>query len=381
MAHRLRRVDVVSTGSYLPGDPISNADVERLVGPLPEEILDGLQVKSRHWIVDPLTGEHRESNSDLAYRATAQALERAGVEPDQVDLLVASTASPDYLLPPMVTLLQERLGLRACTTLELRSGCAGFVEAMDVARMYLERGIKQTAVVVGSEVISPLLVPVYRGIEPNRIRMRDRMNPYNFGDGAGALVLQATDQDADGGIIGGALACVGGARSPGMQIVGAGGTHAPLHHSLGAKRLIELKVDLIESGRFTPYVITEAMQETLRAAGVGAEAVDLCVIPEGNAGYITEELEEAGLLTPAWLALQPKIFENLALVGATGSAAVPVAMDYAWETGAVKPDDLVMLLAIETSKWKYGGMIFTWTAAPLTGTKAEPVPAAATRGA
>ncbi len=79
MAHRLRRVDVVSTGSYLPGDPISNADVERLVGPLPEEILDGLQVKSRHWIVDPLTGEHRESNSDLAYRATAQALERAGV--------------------------------------------------------------------------------------------------------------------------------------------------------------------------------------------------------------------------------------------------------------------------------------------------------------
>ncbi len=371
MAAKLRQVRVTSTGSYLPGDPISNEDVERLVGPLPEEVLEGLQVKSRHWIIDPATGEHRHSNSELAYRATVRALERAGIEPGQVDLIVASTASPEYLLPPMVTFLQERLGLRACATIELRSGCAGFVEAMDVARLYLERGLKQTAVVVGSEVISPLLVPVFRGVAPNRIRMRDRMNPYNFGDGAGVVVLQATDgEPGPGGVIGGAIACVGGAKAPGMQIVGVGGTHAPLHQQVTARRLIDLKVDVIESGRFTPYVITEAMQATLAAAGLDAGAIDLCVIPEGNAGYITEELEEAGLLTPEWLALQPKIFENLALVGATGSAAVPVAMDYAWETSTVRAGDTVMLLAIETSKWKYGGLTFTWTAPPLAAASA-----------
>ncbi len=376
MAAELRQVRVSSTGSCLPGDPISNEDVERLVGPLPDDVLAGLQVKTRHWIIDPATGEHRQSNSELAYQATVQALRRAGIEPGQVDLIVASTASPEYLLPPMVTFLQERLGLRACATIELRSGCAGFVEAMDVARLYLERGIKQTAVVVGSEVISPLLVPVFRGVEPNRIRMRDRMNPYNFGDAAGAMVLQAVDAESGTGVIGGAIACVGGAKGPGMQIVGAGGTHAPLHQQLSARRLIDLKVDIIESGRFTPYVITEAMQATLTAAGVDAGAVDLCVIPEGNAGYITTELAEAGLLTPEWLALQPKIFENLALVGATGSAAVPVAMDYAWETGTVRTGDTVMLLAIETSKWKYGGMTFTWTAPPLAAGNA-PVAAVA----
>jgi 3-oxoacyl-[acyl-carrier-protein] synthase III len=374
MPARLRQVRVLSTGAYLPGDPISNEDVERLVGPLPSDILDGLQVKTRHWIIDPVTGEHRDSNSGLAHRATMQALERAGVEPGEVDLIVTSTASPEYLLPPMATFLQERLGRRSCSAIEVRSGCAGFVEAMDVARLYLERGIKRTAVVVGSEVISPLLVPVFRGVEPNRIRMRDRMNPYNFGDGAGALVLQATDGEAadpgEAGVMAAALECVGGTKAPGMQIIGAGGTHAPLHEQLTARRPIDLKVDVIESGRFTPSVITEGMRATLAAAGIDAGAVDLCVIPEGNAGYITDELEEAGLLTPEWLKLRPKIFENLALVGATGSAAVPLAMDYAWQTGNVRTGDTVLLLAIETSKWKYAGLVFTWTASPLAGDRA-----------
>jgi 3-oxoacyl-[acyl-carrier-protein] synthase-3 len=353
--------------------------VERLVGPLPADILDGLQVKTRHWIIDPATGEHRQSNSELACHAAIQALERAGVEPAEVDLLVTSTASPEYLLPPMVTFLQERLGLRSCASIEIRSGCAGFVEAMDVARLYLERGIAKTAVVVGSEVISPLLVPVFRGIDPKRIRMRDRMNPYNFGDGAGAMVLQATEDDCAGGVLGSALACVGGTKAPGMQIIGTGGTHAPLHEQLAGRRPIDLKVDVIESGRHTPHVIVEAMRATLAAAGLRGDEIDLCVIPEGNAGYITTELEEAGLLTPEWLALEPKIFENLALVGATGSAAVPLAMDYAWRTGAVQAGQTVMLLAIETSKWKYGGLAFTWTAAPLPAQGARVAAAAGSR--
>jgi 3-oxoacyl-[acyl-carrier-protein] synthase-3 len=78
---------------------------------------------------------------------------------------------------------------------------------------------------------------------------------------------------------------------------------------------------------------------------------------------MVEELEEAGLLTPEWIALKDKIYENLTEVGATGSAAVPLALDDAWKKGRVKPGDRVMLLAIETSKWKYAGTVFTWTAA------------------
>jgi 3-oxoacyl-[acyl-carrier-protein] synthase-3 len=367
---------MASTGSYLPGDPITNEEMERLAGGVPEDVLEGLQVKTRHWCVDPDTGEHRESNSEMAHKAVIEALELAGLEPEQVELLIVSTASPEYHLPPTSTFVQEKLGLTQCATMDIRSGCAGAVEALDVARMYLERGAYNTAVVVGSEAISPLIVPVFLGQDPNRVRMRDKLGIYSFGDGAGAMVLTSHEDSGDGIRGSAALACVGGEKKPGMQVIG-GGTHAPIHKQLEAKRLIELKVDVVESGRFTPFVLTEGLKDTLERSGVSAEEVDMCVIPEGNATYMTDELREAGLLTPEWLELEPKIFENLTLVGATGSAAVPIAIDYAWKTGAVKQGDMVMLLAIETSKWKYGGMVLPWTADPVPAGRADLSQAAA----
>lgn len=348
------RATIVATGSYLPGEPITNEQMEALVGPLPPDILAGLQVERRYWMVDPATGEHRVNNSVMSYHATVQALERAKIDASEVDLLVCATASPDYLLPPLAVFLQEQLGLKRCAVVEVRSGCAGAVEAMDIARLYLEAGQYKTAVVVGSEAISPLLVPVFLGKSPEQIRMRDRMNPYNFGDGAGAAVMRLSDNDR--GILGSAMASVGGDRKPGMQIVGAG-THAPIHEQIKARRLVDLKVDVVESGRFTPYVLTEGLAETAKRCNVPIESIDVCIIPEGNAGYITEELEAAGLLTPEWVALEGKIVENLANVGATGSAAVPLALDDAIKTGKVQPGNRVMLLAIETSKWIYAGMV------------------------
>ena len=354
---------MTSTGSYLPGDPITNEEVERLAGGVPEDVLEGLQVKTRHWSVDPSTGAHNDSNSEMAHKAVLEALELAGMEPGEVELLVVSTASPEYHLPPTSTFVQEKLGRRACPAIDIRSGCAGAVEALDIARLYLERGDYGNAVVVGSEAISPLIVPLFLGQDPNRVRMRDKLGIYSFGDGAGAMVLKAVDGDGNG-MLRSAIACVGGEKKPGMQVIG-GGTHAPIHEQLEAKRLIELKVDVVESGKFTPYVLTEGLKDTLERSGVKAEDIDMCVIPEGNATYMTDELREAGLLTPEWTALEPKIFENLAMVGATGSAAVPLAVDYAWKTGQVERGDMVMLLAIETSKWKYGGMVLPWTADPV----------------
>ncbi|MGA2925169.1 MAG: 3-oxoacyl-ACP synthase III family protein [Solirubrobacteraceae bacterium] len=370
----MKQVQMVATGSYLPGDPITNEELEQFAGGLPDDVLEGLQVKTRHWIADPLTGEQSETNSEMATKATRQALELAGIEPAEVDLLVMSTASPDYHLPATVTFVQEALGLERCAAIEFRSGCAGAVEALDLARMYLERGQYSTAVVIGSEAISPLMVSIWLHQDPKRVRMRDRLGIYSFGDGAGAMVLTAND-DGDGGVLGSAIACVGGARKPGMQVVG-GGPHQPFHKQLAAKRLIDLKVDVVESGRFTPHVLTEGMRATVAAAGISADAVDVCIIPEGNAEYMTDELREAGLLTAEWTALQPKIYENLGEVGATGSAAVPLCVDHGWKHGKLVPGQIVMLLAIETSKWIYGGWVFPWTAAPVpTAAAAQPASA------
>jgi 3-oxoacyl-[acyl-carrier-protein] synthase III len=361
----VRQVKIVSTGSYLPGDPIDNETMERLAGGVPEDVLEGLQVKTRYWCVDPETGEHLESNSDMAAKAAREALDLAGMEPDDAELLVVSTASPEYHLPPTATFVQEKLGRESMASVDFRSGCAGAVEALDFARMHLERGDYENAVVVGSEAISPLCVPIFLAGGPNKVRMRDRLGIYSFGDGAGAMVLRADDGNDGMGIFGAsAIGCMGGSRKPGMQVIG-GGTHAPVEEQRAAKRLIELKVDVVESGRFTPYVLTEGLKVTLERAGVTADSVDHCIIPEGNATYMTDELRQAGLLTDEWTTLEPKIFENLSMVGATGSAAAPLALDYGWKTGAIKQGDIVMLLAIETSKWKYGGIVLPWTAGPV----------------
>ena len=365
---------MLSTGSYLPGEPITNEQLETYAGGLPEDVLEGIQTKTRHWVADPETGEQSETNSDMAHKASVEALELAGLTPEDVDLLVVSTASPEYHLPPTSTFVQEKLGIDRLPAADIRSGCAGAVEALEFARMYLESGRYETALVVGSEAISPLIVPVFLGQDASRVRMRDRLGVYAFGDGAGAMVLRGEDGDGDG-VNGSVIASVGGGRKPGMQVIG-GGTHAPVHEQLAAKRLVEMKVDVVESGRYTPYVLTDALKDTLAASGAEAGSIDMCVIPEGNATYMTDELREAGLLTPEWTTLEPKIFENLALVGATGSAAVPLALDYAWKTGAVHQGDMVMLLAIETSKWKYGGWVFPWTAAAVPDDKAVPAAAA-----
>jgi 3-oxoacyl-[acyl-carrier-protein] synthase-3 len=356
-------VQILGTGSYLPGAPIDNATLERFVGPVPADVLEGIQVLQRHWIADPETGEHSESNADMAAAACARALQAAGVRAEDVGLLVMSTASPDYLLPPMVTLLQDRLGLAQCCTLEIRSGCAGFVEALEMARLMLESGACDTALVVGSEAISPLLVPVFRGRDPERIRMRERLGLYSFGDGAGAVVLRREDSSAVGrGLSPAAFRCVGGGRPPGMQIVG-GGTATPIHQQLSARRLIDLQVDVVASARLTPGVIAQGLSDVLARAGLAASEVDLCVLPEGNAAYLTEEMERAGFSSEDWQTVQPRIAENLSTVGATGSAAVPLALDEAWRSGRVQPGANIMLLAIETSKWKYAGTVAAWTAA------------------
>lgn len=336
-------VHVIGTGGYLPGDPVSTDKIEALVGPLPDEVRDGLSIKQRHWMIDPTTGEHRENNSDMAYQATVRALESANLE--EVDLLILSTGTPDYPLPPVVNLVQERLGLKECATLEIRSGGAGVVQGMDIARMYLERGVYRTAAVVGSEAISPVLAPVFLGRDPMSIRMRDRMPLYMFGDGAGAIVLRASPEP--GGLRGGTMRGIGGDRPPGIISVG-GGTHAPLHSQLAARRLVDLRVDVVGAAAFTPVMISRAISETLSACAL--DRVDVSVIPEGNVGWMSElpGIDAAGT-----------VVDSLLTMGAVGSAAIPLFLDDAIRSGQIRPGQEVMLIGIESTKWIYAGTVFS----------------------
>jgi 3-oxoacyl-[acyl-carrier-protein] synthase-3 len=357
-----RRVSFLATGAELPGDPIDNAALERLCGPLPEDILAGMEVRSRHWIADPETGEHRTGTSEMAAAAARQALRRAGIEAAEVDLLVMSTASPEHALPAAVTFVQERLGLERCAVVEVRAGCVGAVQALDYARRMLADGTYRTALVIGAESISPVLVPVYLGRDPYRVRMRDRLTLYTFGDGAGAVVLRAGEEgSAADDPLGHTFAtqCLGGARKPGMQVIG-GGTDAPLAEQRARARLMDIRLDVPGTAEFGPQVFVAGMRDMLDRSGLSMSEIDVCVLPEGNAEYFSKEFEAAGLGADEHAALQKNIVENLADVGATGSAAVPLALDAGVVAGRVGPGDTVLLLAIEASRYLYAGLTLTW---------------------
>jgi 3-oxoacyl-[acyl-carrier-protein] synthase III len=357
---RVRPVEILALGACLPGEPIGNEDLGKLCGPLPADVLAGLQIKRRHWLVDPATGQHTTSNSKMAEAAARNALERAGLEPGDVDLIVLSTASPEYHLPTSASYVQEHLGLERCALIEIRAGCAGAVQALDIARRNVADGTCQTAVVIGTEAISPLLAPMYLGVEPHEVRMRDRLSLYNFGDGAGAVVLRAGTEGT--GVTANyayASACLGGRWRPGMQVIG-GGTDIPLARQSSRKRLMDIRLDAAGIAKFGPLVFVAALQDLLRRAGLRLSDIDACVLPEGNAEYFTSELEAAGMSREDYGQIQDKIVENLSDVGATGSPAVLLALDAGVKKGRIRPQDTVLLLAIEASRYVYAGLSLRW---------------------
>lgn len=355
-------VQLIGTGGYLPGEPIDNARIESLAGALPEDVVADIGIQARHWIVDPASGAHREGATDMAVAAADRALAAAGVGAEQVDLLVVATATPEYPLPPMANLLQERLGTGVCTTWDLRSAGAGAVQAIEQARLHLLAGSSRTALVIGVEATSPALVPIYQGKDPGKVRIRDRIPMYMFGDGAGAVVLQREESShRGGGILASTSAAIGPDRPPGIQVVG-GGTHAPIHEQVAARRLITLKVDVVSAGHFAPSLVAEAIGETLEAAGVGAESVDVCVVPEGSSGWMQEAFDEGVVTRDEWAKVSGRFVDSLATRGALGCAGPLICLDDAVRSEGIAPGSKVLLVGIESTKWVYAGVLLDWPA-------------------
>lgn len=364
----MARARITGVGGYQPGEPIGNDMIEELAGALPPEVLEGLSIQQRFWLIDPYTGEHRESNADMAAEAARRALDSAGLKPEHIDGIILSTGTPEYTLPPTVGLVQEQLGLEKVATMELRSAGAGAVQALEIARLQIMAGTRRRVLVIGSECISPVLAGTYLAMPKEKIRMRDRVPIYMFSDGAGAIVVEASD-DESRGLEPGAEQAIGGNRKPGIHAVG-GGTFKPLVEQQRAKRLVDLRVDVVGAGEFTPVMVLEALSGTLGAAGSTPAELDWCLIPEGNVGWLLDSMEEQGTLNADFKALEGKVFDNLADTGACGSAAVPLFLDHAWRSGMIEVGQRVSLIGVEATKWIWAGITLDWTAPAPSATEA-----------
>ncbi|MDY0055306.1 MAG: beta-ketoacyl-ACP synthase III [Methyloversatilis sp.] len=308
---------ITGTGGYLPGAPVSNHDlVARGIETSDEWIADRTGIRFRHF-----AAEH-EHSSDLALNAGRKALEMAGREAGEVDLIIVATSTPDQVFPSTACLLQHKLGNRAATAFDVQAVCSGFVYALTIAEKFIRSGSHKCALVVGAEVFSRIL------------DWSDRGTCVLFGDGAGAVVLEASDEP---GILSSVLHADGHYHDilsvPGQVCNGA----------VAGKPLLQMDGQAVF--KFAVRVLGDTAIELMQAAELPMTALDWLVPHQANIRILQSTAKRLDMS-------MDKIVITVAEHGNTSAASVPLALDIAVRDGRIKRGQNVMLEGVG------GG--FTW---------------------
>lgn len=314
---------IAGTGSYLPGVPVTNDDlVARGIETSDAWIVERTGIRSRHLAAADVTA------SDLAYQACQRALEAAGRRPDEIDLIILATSTPDFIFPSSAALLQNKLGIRnGAAAFDVQAVCSGFVYGLSIAEKFIASGSHRCALVVGAEIFSRIL------------DWDDRGTCVLFGDGAGAVVLEASDSP---GILATALHADGHFSDilsvPG-QVSGGKVIGSPF-----------LQMDGQAVFKFAVKVLSEVAIEVLDAAGMSVAQLDWMIPHQANIRILQSSARKIGL--PA-----EKVIVTVERHGNTSAASIPLALDEAVREGRIKRGDSVLLEGVG------GG--FTWGAALL----------------
>jgi 3-oxoacyl-[acyl-carrier-protein] synthase-3 len=324
--HVPRYARITGTGSYLPTRRLTNDDLarqlaQRGVETSDEWIVERTGIRARHFVDEGM------NCSDLAVRAGRQALEAAGLQAGDIDLILVATSTPDMVFPSTACLVQQKLGVHGCAAFDVQAVCSGFVYALTVADSMIRTGAARRALVIGSEVFSRLL------------DFNDRTTCVLFGDGAGAVVLQgsdtpgllASDLHADGRHVN--ILCTPGTVSGG-QVLGD-----PV-----------LKMDGPAVFKLAVSVLESVARAVLAKAERTAEDIDWLIPHQANIRIMQSTAKKLKLP-------MDKVVVTVQEHGNTSAASIPLALDQAVRDGRVKPGDTVMLEGVG------GG--FTWGAVLL----------------
>ncbi len=316
---------IVGWGKYVPPRVVTNADLEKTLDTSDEWIVSRTGIRERH-----IAGDG-ETTKTMSLAAARQALDRAGLAPADVDLVIVATSSPDYLLPPVSSQIQHELGCR-CGAFELKAGCTGFVYGLSVAQQFIATGSYRTVLVIGAEIISRFL------------DWTDRNTAVLFGDGAGAVVLRAVDEPT------GVLSFVLGSDGAGAEhlMMPGGGTVLPFGQRVLDERLHYIGMNGREVFRFATRVLGRAAQEAVARSGLAPEDIALFIPHQANLRILQLACRELGLS-------EEKMFVNLDRYGNTSAASIPIALCEALEAGRCKDGDNIVLVGF--------GAGLTWAAA------------------
>ncbi len=330
----MRNVAIIGTGFHVPERVVTNDDLAKMMDTSDDWIRERSGIRERHWIAPGQTGR------ELAAAAARMALDDAGVEPDNIDMVICATVSSDCAFPGNGVLLQQDLGLGLIAALDVRTQCTGFVYSVATASAFIKSGQADTVLVVGTEVQSTALDLSDEG----------RDMAVLFGDGAGAVVIQATDGESD--VLNSALHSQGEycdalwCEMPSCNITGridAEVMAQKRHHPHMNGRLVF---------KHAVRRFSEAINEVLTAGGVAKEDLTL-VIPHQANLRITEAVAKRFELAPE------QVFSNIHKYGNTTAASIPIALAEAVREGRLKRGDLMVLVAFG-SGFTWGANLIRW---------------------
>lgn len=322
MAHAV----IAGTGSYLPERVLTNSDLEKMVNTSDEWIQTRTGVHERRLVSDG------EASSDLAESAARAALENAGLSAAKLDLIIVATITPERLFPATACVVQHRLGASDAAAFDLNAACSGFIYGLNIAEQYIRTGSYKNILLIGSETVSRV------------VDWSDRNTCVLFGDGAGAVVIQAGDDNCRG-IIDTKLYTDGSLAD--VLVIPAGGSKLPASHETIDKKLHYLQMKGNELFKIAVRSMTESSQAILKDNRFTISDVDLFVPHQANIRIIQAVANALSLP-------MDKVCSTIAKYGNTSAASIPITLDEAARNGRIKRGDLVLMSA-------FGGGV-TWAA-------------------
>jgi 3-oxoacyl-[acyl-carrier-protein] synthase III len=314
---------IIGTGGYLPAKVVTNADLEKIVDTTHEWIF------TRSGIAERRVAAENEKTSDLALQASRRAIEAAGVGLDEIDLIILATTTPDQIFPSTACILQDKLGVRQGAAFDVQAVCAGFIYALTTADMYIRSGQARTVLVVGAETLTRLL------------DWKDRTTCVLFGDGAGAVVLQASKEP---GIVKTRLRADGSQRGmlEAAGYIGGGTVQGDPY----------IKMDGQGVFKFAVKVLSEVVDEVLEGTGVSPSGIDWLIPHQANIRIMEATAKKLGLGPD-------KLVVTVDRHGNTSAASIPLALDTAVRDGRVKPGQHILLEGVGGG-FTWGAVLLRW---------------------
>ncbi len=326
-----RPTTITALATYVPPRLLTNADLEQMVDTSDEWIQKRTGIRERH-IVDPGV-----ATSDLGAKAAAKAIERAGLTPDEIDVIVVGTVTPDMLFPSTACIIQHKIGARRAWGFDLSAACSAFTYALTTGSQFVASGAYDHALVVGADVMSSI------------IDYRDRSTCVLFGDGAGAVVVSRA-APGEGAILDFEHE-IDGAGGDALKMPAGGSLH-PASHETVDRRMHYVKQDGQTVFRFAVRKTEEISRRLIDRNGLTPADIDLFVSHQANGRIIQAATEKLGI-DPS------KVVINIDRFGNTTAATIPLALNDAVCSGRLKQGHLVLLASVGAG-FTVGGVLLRW---------------------